>query len=141
MRAAFAVVAMFALSFSSNAQDLFGVKTGPYVNGRYWSALPVEAKATYLVAIGEAMTGVVSYAPKNCACLLDATIAALGALSGGTSSSYLEIAESLDLFYKEPANRPIPVIKALTYVTLKLKGGTSRELDDLISKLRQEANF
>jgi hypothetical protein len=132
---------MFAFSFSSNAQDFAGVKTSGYINGRYWSTLSLDAKATYLIAIGEAMTEVVAYAPKNCGCILDATIAALGALSGGTSSSYLEISESLDLFYKEPANRPIPVIKALTYVTLKLKGGTSRELDDLVSKLRKEANL
>jgi hypothetical protein len=109
-------------------------------NGRYGSGLPVDAKVTYLIAVGEAVTEIVCYAPKNCNCIIDATVAALGALSGGTSSSYLEIFESLDLFYKESANRPIPVIKALAYVTLKMKGGTSRGLDDLVSKRRKEAN-
>lgn len=140
MRAAFTIVALFALSFSSTAQDFDGIRTSGYINGRYWSGLPADAKVTYLIAVGDAMTEIVGYAPKNCNCILEATVAALGALSGGTSSSYLEISESLDLFYKEPANRPIPVIKGLAYVTLKLKGGTSRELDDLVSKLRKAAN-
>ncbi len=132
-------VAFLAVS-SLEAQGFNGLQTGINVNGRYWNNLSVEAKATYMIAAGEGASEVVAHAPKNCACVVDASLGVLQTISGGDSSSYLEIAEGLDLFYKDPANRPIPVIKALAYVTLKMRGGSNRELDDLVSKLRKDAN-
>ncbi len=136
-------VAFLTLS-SMQAQNLAaltsGLMTGINVNGRYWNTLSVEAKATYLIAVNEGIGEVVLYAAKDCNCAFDASLNALRAIFGGTDSSYLEVAEILDSFYKDAANRPIPVIRALKYVTLKIKGAGTRELEDVASKLRKDAN-
>lgn len=133
---------MIALSLASLlcAQDFFGVRTGLNVNGRYWNGLSVDAKATYIIAATEGMTEILSFVPKDCGCALDAAIKAVTAVSGGHSTSYMELVEGTDDFYKDPTNRAVPVIKALSYVTLKIKGASSKELDDLAAKLRKEAN-
>jgi|ERR1700693_343632 len=117
-----------------------GLVTGLSVNGRYWNSLSIEAKATYIIASSEAMSEVLLHAANDCTCAFDAVLNSLRIVSGGSNSSDLEMTEGLDLFYKDSANRPIPVIKALAYVTLKMKGGSSRELEDLASKLRKDAN-
>ena len=139
MRTTLALALAFFAAPLLEAQSLNGLKTLGYVNGRYWNTLSVEAKATYLIALDEGALEIVSYS-KTCTCAADATIEMLSAISPRDSSSYLELAEALDSFYKDSTNRAIPVIKALPYVTLKIKGGTSRELDDLVSKLRKDAS-
>jgi hypothetical protein len=133
----FALALALVTVSAAEAQSFAGIKTGIYVNGRYWKNLSVDAKATYLVAIGEGMMEIVAYA-KNCSCVVDASLGLLRTTSGGDNNSYLEMAEGLDSFYMDPANRPIPVIRALSYVTLKMKGASSRELEDLASKLRKD---
>lgn len=48
-----------------------------------------------------------------------------------------EIAESLTLFYSEPANRPIPIVYALVWVHLKATGAAESALSDLAVHLRK----
>jgi hypothetical protein len=139
MRSILAIILALLAVPLLKAQSLSGLRTLGYVNGRYWSTLSLEAKATYIIALDEGALEIISYS-KTCACAADASVSMLTAISGGDSNSYLELVEALDSFYKDSPNRAIPVIKALPYITLKIRGGTSRELDDLISKLRKEAN-
>jgi hypothetical protein len=48
-----------------------------------------------------------------------------------------EIAEQIDMFFKDSANRQIPVIEAYRYVAKRIKGSSPRELDELASTLRK----
>ncbi len=51
-----------------------------------------------------------------------------------------EIAEQIDLFYKDSANRQIPVIEAYRYISKRIKGAAPRELDNLAASLRKKYN-
>jgi hypothetical protein len=122
------------------AQDTSGMKTGFNVNGRYWITLSVEAKATYLIAFQAGIVAAVHAAPQNCTCAFDGAMATLEATGGGSTSSIADMGEGLDSFYKESANRAVPVPDALKYVTKKITGATRQELDYLESSLRRDAN-
>ena len=65
--------------------------TGLSVNGRYWTSLSTEAKATYVIAVGEGISEVMFHASNNCACLIDGALSALRAVSGSDKTSYLEL--------------------------------------------------
>jgi hypothetical protein len=123
------------------AQDIRAMYTGTDVNGRYWNTLSVQAKATYVIGAQDGMSGVLAHDAKNCSCTFEAVNAAVQATSGGgKNGTYVEFVEGVDLFYKDPANLGIPVIKALEYVTLKVKGATAGDLDSFIAPLRRNAN-
>jgi hypothetical protein len=47
-----------------------------------------------------------------------------------------EIAEQIDMFFRDSANRQIPVIEAYRYVAKRIKGANPREFEDLASSLR-----
>ena len=134
------IAAALAISGTLFGQQFNGVMTGLKVNGRYWNALSIEARATYIIALAEGISEVISYMPQSCNCTFDAALDAMKSVSGGTTSSYLEMAEAVSDFYKDSTNRAVPVVKALTYVTLKTKGGTAKQLEELAAKLRNEAN-
>jgi hypothetical protein len=114
--------------------------TGTDVNGRYWNTLSLQAKATYIISVQEGMSGVLGYDAKNCSCTFEAVNAAVHAISGGKNGSYAEMVGGVDLFYKDPANLGIPVVRALEYITLKAKGATAGELSSFVAPLRWSAN-
>jgi hypothetical protein len=134
------LVALLLVAATANAQDSSGMTTGLSVNGRFWATLSSEAKATYVIAVGEGISEVAFRGSNSCACLFERASSALRAVSGSDKTSYHELAASVDFFYKDPTNRAVPVIKALVYVTQKMKGATSQELDDLAAKLRKDAS-
>lgn len=49
-----------------------------------------------------------------------------------------EVVDSLDLFFQEPTNAPIPVGFALTYVRRKAEGASEADLKELGATLRRE---
>ena len=140
MKAALILLAFICASLP--AQDVRAMYTGTDVNGRYWNTLSLQAKATYIIGAQEGMSGVLAHDAKSGSCTFEAVNAAVQATSGGggINGTYVEFVEGVDLFYKDPANLGIPVIKALEYVTLKAKGATANELDGFIAPLRRSAN-
>ena len=51
-----------------------------------------------------------------------------------------EIAEQIDLFFKDSANRQIPVIEAYRYISKRIKGAAPQELENLAASLRKKYN-
>ena len=136
-----ALILLIFICASLPAQDARAAYTGTDVNGRYWNTLSLQAKATYIIGAQEGMDAVLAHDAKNCSCTFEAVNAAVQATSGGgKNGTYVEFVAGVDLFYKDPANLGIPVIKALEYVTLKAKGATASELDSFVAPLRRSAN-
>lgn len=116
------------------------IVTGSNANGRYWNTLSADSKTAYMTGLVEGMSELSSYVPKDCSCISVATVNMIRAIGGGHNSSSLEVRQSLDVFYQEPANRSVPIVKGLVYVTLKMKGASTIELEDLVANLRKAAN-
>lgn len=50
-----------------------------------------------------------------------------------------ETADALDVFYKVPENLPVPIIWALSVVSLRAKGGSAVEVEALTARWRKRA--
>ena len=121
------------------AQDISTLmKTGLSMNGRFWDQLSFDGKMGYVIGAVESIGEVPLHAQKDCGCVLDATIATMKALYGETGAAlYSETVQAVDAFYKEPANRRIPVIDVMKYVAKKMNGATKQELEDYEAALRR----
>src|SRR5262249_26552850 len=111
------------------------MKTGMDFNGRFWNAQTPEAKAMYLFGVMESAAEIVMHAPDKCVCVLQASSNFVKALFGVGDPTPREMIEELDAFFKEPSNRPVPIVKALRYTALKMSGGTRAQLEELESSL------
>lgn len=126
------------------AQDVTSVslamKTGGYFNGRFWNSQSREGKATYLYGAMESIPEVPMSALKTCACAIDAGTNAMKLLFGEKANPVpIEVIELMDTFFREPANRQIPMIEALKYVAEKLSGASRQRLEELETTLRRDA--
>ncbi len=57
----------------------------------------------------------------------------------GGHFSFKEMAESLDQFFQEPANRKIEVARAFAVMKRRLEGASNHEIDQLIVEARRKA--
>jgi hypothetical protein len=109
-------------------------KTDDMHNGRFWNGMPTGlTKTTYIMGFMDALP-----------------ICSLGVERGpkGPPPAYRllqlthsrvtigEYMETLDVFYSEPMNRPIPVMIAMNWVRLKASGASEAELKDYEAKAR-----
>lgn len=51
----------------------------------------------------------------------------------------IEMGDAVDVFYKAPENLPVPIMWALSVVSLRAKGGSVAEVDALTAKCRKRA--
>jgi methionine synthase I (cobalamin-dependent) len=114
------------------------MKTGVAFNGRFWDQLSLDGKMGYVIGAIEGIGEVPFHAKKDCACVFDAVVETTKSLYGEkTDALYIETAQAIDGFYKEPANKRIPVIDAMKYVAKKVCGATKQELEEYEAALRR----
>lgn len=113
-------------------------KTGDFVNGRYWKSLPDLAKAAYLYGLIEVVTQVPDEAGPKCGCVLDVTMSLYKSFSAD-NATYSEFVQEMDAFYREPANLRIPVLAAVRYSVMKMKGSSKAQLEACEADLRKGA--
>jgi len=125
----------------SYAQDLSTtMKTGLAFNGRFWDQLSLDGKIGYVIGVVEGIGEVPYHAKNECVCALGAVNETMKALYGEKADAlYIETAQAIDVFFKEPANRRIAVIDAMKYVAKKMSGATKRELEEYEEVLRKSS--
>jgi hypothetical protein len=115
-------------------------RTGPYYNGRFWMTLGSQAKEVYTIAVLEGINAVSSNTPLGCSCAYDAVKQTMNRLYAERGDALItEAVEELDGFFKEPANRKIPIVGAMRYLGLQRNGGSKQELDTLLSSMRKDS--
>ena len=121
------------------AQDLSALmRTGVSMNGRVWDQLSLDGKMGYVVGAVESIGEVPFHAKKDCACVGDALVETMKALYGEKADAlYVETVQAIDVFYKEPANKRVPVIGAMKYVARKMSGASKQELEEYKAALRR----
>jgi hypothetical protein len=136
MRPLLLLALLVGISWAQDTSTL--MKTGLSMNGRYWDELSVDGKMGYVVGVGEALSEVPFHAKRDCGCVLNASVETMKALYGEKADAlYFETVQAIDLFYKEPANKRIPVISAMKYVAKKMSGATKLELEEYETALRR----
>jgi hypothetical protein len=101
----------FSLALPSRSQDAPDHTLG-LLNGRWWKNETVEIKLGFIVGYAERRTAA--------ACGDDEWFKA--------GAAYGEIQESLDDFYREPANSAVPVHGAWQIVAMKFNGKNAAEI-------------
>jgi hypothetical protein len=122
-----AALAMIATYSSGQALSTLNM-----ANGRAWNAMSSDDKMLYLRAGWDVVRLLMLDLPKPRPTAVEGLIEDLSPepLTGP------EVIQELDIFYKEPANLPVPVVMALGWVTKKAYGASRRELDELEASLR-----
>lgn len=113
----------------------------PVSNGYFWQQIDMQSKIFFLEGIenGEHLL-FLKVTEKNKQGNISRAVID-GLLEDQIENFKLsEIAEQIDLFYKDSANRQIPIIEAYRYISRRIKGATPRELDNLASALRKKYN-
>ena len=113
----------------------------PVMNGYFWNKLDLQSKIFVLEGMdnGEYLLFLETAENKNSAKVTPALID--GLLSLHIDDFKLsDLAEQIDMFYKDSANRQIPVIEAYRYISKRIKGATQQELNKLAASLRKKYN-
>jgi hypothetical protein len=109
------------------------------MNGHFWQRIDMQSKIFFLEGVenGEHLL-FLKIAEKQGS----ATSAIIDSLLDDEVEGFRlsEMAEQIDIFYKDSANRQIPVIEAYRYISRRIKGATPRELDNLAANLRKKYN-
>jgi hypothetical protein len=104
------------------------------INGRAWELLPAPTKAAYLQGIRDGLIIAVSNLPENLSKIGIAVLDENQARGFGNE----DYREELDTFYKDRENVPIGLPLAYQYITLKLKGRTTKqELERRLIEVRK----
>jgi hypothetical protein len=118
-------------------------RTGLFINGRYWKILPEVAKTAYLTGLMEAVSQLGGENPPSCRtisgeiCRLDAALSLSGSFSSNATVG--EAVDEVDAFYHEPANLRIPVLAAMRYTFMKMRGSSKSTLEACEAELRKGA--
>jgi hypothetical protein len=104
-------------------------------NGRLWVGISEGLKAFYMKGAFDSLQLCLPELPANATALTSQVQRLL------LSHGYLtigEYTESLDVFYREPLNRPIPVVYALDWVSLKASGMPENGLKEVEEFMRSK---
>lgn len=99
-------------------------------NGRFWIIIPTREKTAFVAAALDTIRSI---------------DLANGKVTSEDSPAYIycnsltieEIQKEIDAFYTEAANAPIPIVRALAWVSLKSRGASREQLDIELSLLRK----
>lgn len=145
-----ASLAVIASSFALESdEDSTGLYVGttekghkvyyPVMNGRFWQRIDMQSKIFFLEGVtnGEFLLFFKIAENKKQGSVTSAIIGNLldDELQG---FKFSEVAEGIDMFYKDSANRQVPVIEAYRYISKRIKGASPRELDNLAANLRKK---
>ncbi len=116
------LVLVTVLAVGAWAQETDTRRTWNVFNGRLWVTLSEPAKSAYVIGIWE---GALAIDDKR------------AIEDYNDKSTFDETARGIDLFYREPANMPVPVNIAMMLVTAKNNGASAADLDNRITKIRR----
>ncbi|MDP8991216.1 MAG: hypothetical protein M3N41_14190 [Acidobacteriota bacterium] len=121
-----AAVALFLVALPSHTQIVNApMQTEGLNNGRLWATLPDASKTMYVAGAVDATI---------MACEKDEWKKLFAAnLSVG------EVLKSLNRFYDEPTNAPVPVTYAMTVVKMKAEGASADSIERTTANLRRLA--
>lgn len=128
------VIAVLVCGIGSPLRGADNDTTKGLLKGRFWvpmgGSTPAEhkggmvAKWFWLLAVKDTLK---DRAPQELASYIPES------LNGAETS------DALDAFYGVPENLPVPIIWALSVVSLRAKGGTAAEVDALTARCRKRA--
>jgi len=113
----------------------------PVANGYFWQGIDLQSKIFFLVGAenGEHLLFLKVVEKNKKGNISQAVIDGL-LIDKIDNLKMSEIAEQIDSFFKDSANRKIPVIEAYRYVSKRVKGASTKELDNLAASLRKKYN-
>ena len=129
-------------SSSAVPHDPMGLMTGSLNNGRFWRILDQinepRTRPSYLSGFSDALSFIYQRleaekdleGPKEMESFLEEL---------DFDGSTIDMVALLDSFYQDPANVEIPLPYAFEYCVKRRKGATPRELEDMLSQLRRDA--
>jgi|ERR1035438_6235097 hypothetical protein len=105
-------------------------QTRKMTNGRFWVIIPAMEKTAFVAAALDTIRSI---------------DLANGKVTPEDSSAYIycpsltigEIQKELDAFFADAANAPIPIVRALAWVSSKSRGASREQLDIELSLLRK----
>jgi hypothetical protein len=111
--------------------------TGGSPNGRFWNSLTFDGRLAYVMGVLDSATAI--KVQSQGACISQSSRIVEKMFGKSRRASYGELVAGITLFYKTAANRPIPVLPSLYYVTMKIEGATKEDLDSFELLLRKSA--
>jgi hypothetical protein len=118
------LLAVFCLSSAMATESLY--QTGGVYNGRGWLADTVMEKLNYIYGMSDVARNF------KCESISDLW-------PGSEKATYMEIVQIVDQFYADASNRAVPVLYALGWVKMKLRGDTPAALEKFAASLRRTA--
>lgn len=113
--------------------------TGPFVNGVMWREYSQTKKVYYVGGAVEGFLagvyGVVGILQGDCKRSVEAAIPAWVHSSKANAE---DVAKEVDSFYQDGANISLPMVDAVEYSEMKLAGATKKELDEYLTRYRQD---
>ena len=108
----------FAQGNDSADQRVRDSQTDGQLNGRFWTAIPADAKTGFVMGY--------------CA-------AATGDLSCPSEAQYGDIQKAIDRFYQEPENLRLPVAVAIQVFARRLRGMSEQTIQAFLEDARKYA--
>ena|ERR1700735_4826560 len=130
-----ATILMCAGSFCSGQGFPPNQRTDGLHNGRFWLATPQNYKGVYVSGFMDSLV-LCRVADLSAEKKPDDNQSSLIASMLTSTATIGESVESLDNFYSEPANRPIPIAFAMNWVQMKRNGTSEAVLKEYETKLR-----
>jgi hypothetical protein len=111
-------------------------------NGYFWNKWDMQTKIFILEGMdnGEFLLFLTVSEAKNSANAQQAVIESILSLETTGDFKLSDKVEQIDMFYKDSANRYIPIIEAYRYMVKRMNGTAQRELDNLAASLRKKYN-
>ncbi len=127
---------LLLLSFNSNAQlDDFD-KTLGFPNGRMWEKMDLQSRIMFLYGIENGISlAVVDLVGED-----EKKLSALKEKYTIKGFNFSDLENQVNIIYSDRANIRIPIIDIYVYSIKKLRGASSKELEDRLTLLRKGYN-
>jgi len=126
------LLAAIYLSVASGLSQVEGFRASGRFNGRFWEMMPKAQKTAYVQGFYDGWflyTG-----NQNCP---EVQVAVVDPYR--TRLTFQEIVNEVDAFYREGANKPVPIAGAVRYAARKAGGAGAEDLANLAAELRRLA--
>ena len=130
MKRGILLIAVLCVCFSTAMSQIDRMRTSSRFNGRFWAAMAKPQKLAYVQGFYD---GWFSYTGSSqCAEVQSAVVEPYR-----TGLTYEEIMNEVESFYREDANKPIPIASAIQYAVRKARGATAQELQNYVVEQRR----
>ena len=110
-------------------------RTNGFYNGRIWAAIDADSKIAFLMGLKEGALQCRKELYSDAKKPLDTKASVLLSLFSA-NTTVAQMLDSLDKFYSAPANRPVPIVYAMTWAQSKASGVSEERLKEAEASLR-----